>query len=93
MLRGSQPIIICPARSLEGIRIPKEWREGIRQGRMLFLPPSGPTQSHITAAPSEQRNILVAALSDEVYLAYMTPGGKTARLAAEVSGWDIPAKR
>jgi len=33
LLRGRQPIIICPARSLERMRIPTEWREGIKTGR------------------------------------------------------------
>jgi L-ribulose-5-phosphate 3-epimerase len=37
LLRGKQPIIICPARSLDGMRIPREWREPIEQGRLLLL--------------------------------------------------------
>jgi len=37
LLRGVQPIIICPGRSLEGMRIPKEWREGIQGDRILDI--------------------------------------------------------
>lgn len=90
LLRGGQPIIICPARSLEGMRIPMEWREGVGAGRILFLSPFEPSQRRLTAALSEQRNKLVAALADEVCFAHATPGGKTARLAEQISGWGIP---
>ena len=34
LLRGCQPIIICPARSLDRMRIPVEWREGLGAGRI-----------------------------------------------------------
>jgi len=27
LLRGSQPVIICPARSIEGMRIPPTWKQ------------------------------------------------------------------
>jgi hypothetical protein len=37
LLRGGQPIIICPARSLERMRIPMEWRAGIGAGWILLL--------------------------------------------------------
>lgn len=86
LLRGVQPIVICPARSLERMRIPIEWRKGIRVGRILLLSPFKSSQSRLTAALSEQRNKLVAALADEVYFAHITPGGKTAQLADRISG-------
>lgn len=39
LLRGSQPIIICPARSIDGMRIPSEWKQPIEQGRLLLFSP------------------------------------------------------
>ena len=90
LLHGSQPIIICPARSLERMRIPMEWRDGIAAGRILLLSPFESSQKRMTEALSEQRNKLVAALADEAYLAHITPGVKTARLAERISGWGIP---
>jgi predicted Rossmann fold nucleotide-binding protein DprA/Smf involved in DNA uptake len=90
LLRGAQPIIICPARSLERMRIPREWRQGIEAGRILLLSAFEPSQRRLTAALSVQRNKMVAALADKVYLAHITPGGKTARLAEQISGWGIP---
>ena len=93
LLRGVQPIIICPARSLERMRIPMEWRGGIEAGRILLLSPFESSQRRFTAVLSEQRNKLVAALADEVYFAHATPGGKTARLAEQISGWGIPINK
>lgn len=90
LLRGRQPIIICPARSLEKMRIPMEWHEAIETGRILLLSPFEPSQRRLTAALSEQRNKLVAALSEEVYFAHIAPGGKTAQLAKQVSRWGVP---
>jgi predicted Rossmann fold nucleotide-binding protein DprA/Smf involved in DNA uptake len=89
LLRGIQPIIICPARSLDKMRIPMEWRDGIGAGRILLLSSLESSQRRITAALSEHRNKLVAALADEVYFAHITPNGKTARLAEQISGWGI----
>ena len=89
LLRGIQPIIICPARSLERMRIPMEWRDSIGAGRILLLSPFEPSQRRLTAALSAQRNKMVAALADKVYFAHTTPGGKTARLSEQISGWFI----
>jgi len=66
-----------------------EWRGGIGAGRILLLSPFEFSQRRVTATLSEQRNKLVAALADEVYFAYITPGGKTAQLAEQISGWGI----
>ena len=93
LLRGRQPIIICPARSLENMRIPKEWHQGIGAGRILLLSPFESSQRRPTTALSEQRNKLVAALADEVYFAHTTSGGKTERLAVQISEWGIPVKK
>ncbi len=89
LLRGHQPIIICPARSLEGMRMPKRWQEGIKAGRILLLSPFDASQNRLTAALAEKRNLMVAALADEVYFAHIIPGGKTARLAEQIAGWKI----
>lgn len=66
-----------------------EWRGGIGAGRILLLSPFEPSQRRLTVRLSEQRNKLVAALADEVYFAHITPGGKTERLAEQISEWGI----
>jgi predicted Rossmann fold nucleotide-binding protein DprA/Smf involved in DNA uptake len=93
LLRGEQSIVICPARSLEKMRIPMEWREGIEAGRILLLSPFESSKRRLNTALSEQRNRLVAALAEEIYFAHITPNGKTARLAEQISGWGIPLNK
>lgn len=75
LLRGSQPIIICPARALPK-RIPPEWRKPLANDRLLILSFFPQTETRITADLAARRNELVAALADEVYVAHATPGGR-----------------
>ena len=38
-LKGTQPIILCPARSLENMLVKKIFRQPLDEGRLLFLSP------------------------------------------------------
>lgn len=89
LLRGKQPIIICPARSLPKV-IPPEWRQALSDNRLLILSAFPQTDSRPTASLAERRNQLVAALADEAYFAHITPTGTTARLATRVTESGIP---
>lgn len=90
LLRARQPIIICPARSLRNMRIPKEWRPGIEAEWILLLSPFEALHRRTTAVLAELRNQMVAAPADEVYFVHTVPGGKTTRLAEQVTTWGIP---
>lgn len=39
LMRGTKPIVICPARSIENMRIPSAWKKRLTQGRLLILSP------------------------------------------------------
>src|SRR5437870_6151173 len=39
LLRGRQPVVICPARSIERLRMPMNWRKPYAEGRLLILSP------------------------------------------------------
>ena len=80
LLRGSQPIVICPARTLPQ-RIPPEWRQPLADGRLLLLSAFRAGEKRITAELAIRRNEFVAALADEIWIAYVTPGGQMDRLA------------
>jgi len=71
------------------MRIPTEWREGIKTGRILLLSPFESSQRRLTAALSEQRNKLVAALYQEVYFPHITPGGSNYRLSKLIEKWGF----
>ncbi len=87
LLRGTQPVVICPARSIEGMRLPAEYRKPIADGRLLVLSPFAEKQRRVTAQTAEVRNRFVAALADGVFVAHAAPGGRTERLCREVLGW------
>lgn len=87
LLRGKQPIIICPARALPK-RIPPEWRQPFAEGRLLILSAFPDAETRVTAALAERRNEIVAALADEVYFAHVTPGGEMERLSKRVAEWS-----
>ncbi len=89
LLRGSQPIIICPARSLPR-RVPPEWRQPMADGRLLVLSPFAPRENRVTAALATRRNEFVAALADEVWFAHITAGGELERLSKRVVSWAAP---
>jgi predicted Rossmann fold nucleotide-binding protein DprA/Smf involved in DNA uptake len=80
LLRGTSPVIICPARDMPQ-RLPPEWHEPLTSHRMLVLSffPAG--MSRVTAELAKQRNEFVAALADELWFAHVAPGGQTAALA------------
>jgi len=82
LLRGSQPIIICPARSLPR-RAPPEWKKPLADGRLLVLSAFADTATRVTAELAFRRNEFVAALADDVWFAHITPGGQMAKLAGE----------
>jgi hypothetical protein len=90
LLRGKQPIIICPARSLDGMRIPREWREPLDQGRLLVLSCFAKQDRRATADLARQRNLFVAALADEIYAAHVNPGSNTEQLLARARAWGLP---
>jgi predicted Rossmann fold nucleotide-binding protein DprA/Smf involved in DNA uptake len=90
LLRGKQPIIVCVARSLDGMRITGDLRAAFGAGRILFVSPFEKTPRRITKESAWQRNLLVAALADEAFIAHITPGGQTERLAEILRARGVP---
>ena len=90
LLRGKQPIILCPARSLTGMRIPGAWQKAIEAGRMLILSSFPDAPRRVTTVFAARRNEFVAALADEVFIAHTAVGGKTERLQNRITEWGIP---
>lgn len=89
LLRGYQPIVICPARALNGMRLPSNWRTALADGRLLLLSPFEKSPRRPTIESAQCRNELVAVLADEVFIAYITPGGKMERLSERLKEWKI----
>ena len=75
-MRGPCPIVISPARSLAGFRIPAAWQPHLAAGRLLVVScfPSGPRR--VTADTAHRRNEFVAALAAGITVIHATPGGR-----------------
>lgn len=84
LLRGTQPIIICPARSIDKMRIPKPWKAPLADGRLLVLSPFVEHRPRVTAELAGQRNRFVASLADEVFIAHAAAGSKTQAFCEEL---------
>ena len=80
LLRGRQPVVICPARSIESMRIPADWRPALEAGRLLVVSPFPQHCRRPTAKTAERRNGLVANLAYQVVIVHAAPGGKTEAL-------------
>ena len=90
LLRGNQPVVVCPARGIDHMRIPRDWRPALDDGRLLFLSPFPATVRRPTAELSVQRNNLVASLASRVFIAHAAPGSKTEEFALQVTASGKP---
>lgn len=97
LLKGSVHLVVCPARSAVGMRLPTAWKPALAAGRLTVCsavdegfeadernPASWNTSRRPTAALAEHRNRFVALLSDGVLILHASPGGKLERLAADL---------
>lgn len=85
--------IIGLARSLNNIRMPRAWYRPLQEGRLLLLSPFDEIPRSPTRKSSRQRNELVAALSDEIFVIHAEPGGNIDRLGRIIERWQVPSRR
>lgn len=83
LLRGERPVIVCPARSVQGMRIPATWKPAIAAGRMLITSPFDAKIRRATAETAEERNRFVVSLTDAVFIPHASPGGSLDRLCRD----------
>ncbi len=86
LLRGTPPLIICPARSIHK-RVPADWKNPLREGRLLILSPFAEKQRRMTAETAAERNRFVAALADTLFVAHAAPQSHTEQFCREVLSW------
>lgn len=84
LLRGRQPIIWVPARSIIGMRLKSELAPAFESGRLLILSPFPPKHKRVTAALAEERNRFVGALADRIFVPNAAPSSRTAVLCEEL---------
>lgn len=84
LLRGSQPVVICPARSIQKMRLGKDLTTGVEKGSVLVLSPIDEKMRRPTTQSSQLRNRFVGALAAAAFVAYAEPGGKTEEFCKSV---------
>lgn len=84
LFRGAQPLVVCPARSIENMRIPNAWKEAIDNGRLLVLSPFKKEHKRVTASLSEHRNRIVALLARDAFIPYAAPGSQSENLCKDI---------
>ena len=77
LLRGRQPVIWVPARSIAGMHLKPELVPAFDAGRLLTLSPFPPKDKRITAAMAEARNRFVGALADRIFVPHAAPNSRT----------------
>ena len=90
LLRGEQPVVVCPARGIAGMRVPPVWRAPLEAGRLLVVSPFAADERRPTVALAERRNRFVADLAARVLVAHADPGGATERLSRALIGQGKP---
>lgn len=84
LLRGKQPIVVCPAKGLQKLPLSSSWRDALDASRLLVLSPFDDDITQTTASQAQQRNELVASLARVIFVPHASPGGKTEALARQV---------
>ncbi len=92
LLRGTSPVIICPARG-PFKRIPPEWQKPLEAGKLLIVSAFPETEVRVTAELAARRNEVVGALADEAWFAHITPGGNNDLLSARLGRWGVRTER
>jgi hypothetical protein len=59
-------------------------------GRLLFLSPFINAPKRVTRDAALRRNEMVAALADQVFIAHIAAGSRTARMADMLTRWGVP---
>ena len=90
LLRGVQPILLCPARSIENMRLKRTWKDAFAGKRLLILSIFGSQHRRSTAALANRRNAFVAALADKICIAHAAEDSKTLEFAQMVIAWGKP---
>ena len=77
LLRGDQPVILCPARTLHGLRLGKRPRQALNTGQLLLVSMFDESVRRTTVQQAVARNELVAAIAGAVFMPHASPGGKS----------------
>ena len=82
--RGDQPVIVCPARSIQTMRLLQPWKRPYQNDKLLVLSRFPEEKNRMTTTLSKQRNQLVVAMAKEMLIIHASPSSKIVSLAEDV---------
>lgn len=89
-LQGTQPVILCPARGLEEIRLPTESKQAIIKDWLLLLKRRKQRIHRASTNLARMRNRFVAALAETIFITHVATSSKTEALARQILAWNKP---
>lgn len=81
LLRGTQSIIHCPARSIHKIRLAPDQKQAIGENRLLLISPFSASYPRVTAELAGKRNEMIGAIAHTIFIAYASSNSKTLAFA------------
>ncbi len=72
------------------VRLPKAWVKPIAEKRLLMVSPFDERVGRASQETAQIHNEFVAALANQVFVAYASPGGKTEALCRKIIEWRKP---
>ena len=90
LLRGTQPVVVCPARGIGRMRVKPGWKDPLAEGRLLLLSPFDDAQMRITKKLARQRNRFVVDRAAALLVVHATPGGQTEAAARQALAQSKP---
>ena len=83
LLRGVQPVVLCPAYGIEWLSLDPQQQAAVDSGRLLVLSIFGVEAMRATPALALRRIEFVAALAAAVFVPHPAPGGKAEATARQ----------
>lgn len=95
--REESPVIICPARSIDTLKIPPAWEVQVQKGKLLVLSMFPKQYKRFDARLAYQRNKFVAVVADRMLIPFADKRSKTLELirfmiskGKHVAAIDVP---
>lgn len=90
LVKSRAKFIICPARSLEKMRIKKDWQDLIEQKRLLILSPFSENASRQSAELARRRNEFVSQIAKRLLIIHASENSQLEKLAkAKSKFWTL----
>jgi predicted Rossmann fold nucleotide-binding protein DprA/Smf involved in DNA uptake len=90
LLKGREPVIICPARSIDKMRIKTEYKKPFEDGRLLIVSPFTGKEKRISSERANERNRFAGAIATSIFIPYAEPNSNTEKLCRELLTWNKP---